>query len=176
MTGPTHLSAGILAAVIHWMITGELQLDGIILGALIPDIDDKDSTIGKCCTIISGPISWIQKGTRIIDHRMITHSIIPIAGLAYWYTVSGHKIIYGIIVGIISHIAADMLNDRGVALLYPISDFRIRFASITTGKEWESRINFLIWIVIICMLLPDKYFISILDQIVSLINFIKDVI
>jgi membrane-bound metal-dependent hydrolase YbcI (DUF457 family) len=174
ITGPTHITFSFLATAIHWKVTGEFSLDGIIIGALFPDIDDTDSIIGKCCPLISKPIGWIQKGTRFIDHRMLTHSLVPLGALFTYYTFHPYRLLFGFMEGWISHIAADLLNDRGVALLYPLSDFRIRLASITTGKVWESRINLLVWWVILAMFVPNQYWIQISDSILYIIERVRE--
>lgn len=46
-------------------------------------------------------------------------------------------VVWGFAVGYLAHIAGDMLTKEGCPLAWPVSKFRVRFASITTGHFTE---------------------------------------
>jgi membrane-bound metal-dependent hydrolase YbcI (DUF457 family) len=104
-------------------------------GALLPDIDNAHSTMGRRL----GPIS--KEIQRIAGHRTLFHSLLGLAlgsllalGLekvvAYMLNEHGfaasasivtgwHIIFFGVLFGCIMHIAADALTTGGVPLLWP---------------------------------------------------------
>jgi inner membrane protein len=146
MTGATHISVGILAAVIQYTITGESRVDGVIIGSLLPDIDHYRSIAADIWPMVSRPLKWIQKWSRIFDHRQITHCILlPL--LVYIICPCG--LTMGIGIGWGSHLLADMLNKKGVPLFLPLSYRRYNLAHIKTGGRWEIALNWCIWIGVI---------------------------
>jgi membrane-bound metal-dependent hydrolase YbcI (DUF457 family) len=163
MQGKTHFSFGILAGLLYYNYTGDNLLPimtGAVIGSLIPDIDNM-STISEFLPILHKPWRCIQRITNMLlrkvkryrkrhkklfgilmtiddlfDHRGITHSLV----VPSLMSVANHNnmIATGVVVGWISHLVADMLNDRGIPLFMPIIDYRFRIAGITTGKVGES--------------------------------------
>lgn len=84
--------------------------------ALFPDIDEKNSKLGRKIKIIS----------KIFSHRGILHSIFPIILLFLLFYHFNYSIIaYGILVGYLSHLLIDSLTLQGINFLHPISSFRI---------------------------------------------------
>jgi inner membrane protein len=141
MLAPTHSLFGLFLTLIilamfgvqsslHWSI-----LLASMFGAILPDIDITRSTIGKALFFISRPLE------RKFGHRSITHSLIGwligtilfavLMVAALWlYAVIAHKQasllnplslrwISGFSLGYFSHLILDMLNPRGVQLLWP---------------------------------------------------------
>ncbi|MCK8823812.1 metal-dependent hydrolase [Fuchsiella alkaliacetigena] len=161
MSYRTHSTFGILFALIIILISNNLNrllhsdflfvlnraepltlYLAVLIGALLPDIDHANSKI----TSKLKPLNWI---TRLfgIKHRGITHSLI---GLALFYMLI-NKILalgwinqiwyYGLLLGYISHLLADMLNPTGIPLFFPNSR-RFSFGvKITTGS-WQENIFF----------------------------------
>jgi inner membrane protein len=104
-------------------------------GALLPDIDNARSTLGRKFGIISKEIQ------RLAGHRTILHSLLGLALVAllaiglervviYFlglqgYTVpadlinTSHLVLVGMLFGYIIHIAADALTLGGVPLFWP---------------------------------------------------------
>jgi inner membrane protein len=104
-------------------------------GALLPDIDNARSTMGRKFGVISKEIQ------HVAGHRTIFHSLLGLAigsllaigleQLVFYllsqqgltlpaHIVSGsHLVFYGILFGCIMHIAADGLTQGGVPLLWP---------------------------------------------------------
>lgn len=106
------------------------------IGGLIPDIDKRQSTIGKRLFFISIPVS------KIFGHRTFTHSLLPYMLILYLLNIfkeaiSYHFVWQGLIIGALSHIALDMLNPHGVSLFYPYKK-KISILKIKTGSSLES--------------------------------------
>ena len=122
---------------------GDVLKNGLIIlaswfGSILPDIDHPTSTISKKFTLLSIPYRILQfifgkfKSTKhFVGHRGITHSLfflfIPIIiGLFFvtneWIVVG----LFGLSVGILSHLVMDMLNPTGVPLLLPLSKHKFR--------------------------------------------------
>lgn len=120
MTGKTHITAGLVASLA--LNTNAPQVALIAIGSMLPDLDHAGSTFGKKIKPIS----------RHIEHRGITHSLIfliitilisPYLGL-----------------GVLTHMALDLLNPNGIKLLYPLKyKFKVPFIStyIKTGGAVE---------------------------------------
>ncbi len=92
-----------------------------ILGSLLPDVDNPNSNVGSLCKRLS---YYLKEN---YSHRGLTHSLlfavpcllIPSFGL-----------------GVLSHILLDLLNKRGVRLLYPSkSCFVLLGGPLVTGKH-----------------------------------------
>lgn len=108
------------------------------LGSLLPDIDHPTSTMSKKFSILSIPYRILQfifgkiKYTKdFVGHRGITHSllflIIPIVVMMIgqlnpWIETA----LFGLTVGIFSHLFMDMLNPMGVPLLLPFVKKKFR--------------------------------------------------
>ncbi len=155
MLGKSHLLIGLTAGVVFDSIThvSGLPLTGatsvtvpllvnkavyyfsVGFGALLPDIDNARSTMGR-------RFGWISKEIqRIAGHRTILHSFLGLAlgsllalGLerlvSYMLALRGfmfpasvvsgsHLVFIGILFGSIMHIAADALTTGGVPLFWP---------------------------------------------------------
>lgn len=105
------------------------QLILAMLGAALPDIDHPGSWLGKRALPISAPI-WL-----IFGHRTFTHSALPVAmGVAALYTFPEQAFwLLPLLVGYISHLAADFFSDGGIPVFYP-SQKRFKFpVTVTTG-------------------------------------------
>lgn len=146
MTKNTHILGGLtLALTIEKFCFSKLNMtsfEGIInvvvfytfvgLGSIIPDIDKKNSYIGRRLPYVSKAIS------EKFGHRTFTHSIIFVI-LVYYilkYICINNDITFGITIGILSHILLDMLNFQGVALLYPLNT-KHKICKIKTNSGFE---------------------------------------
>ncbi len=172
MTGPTHriggLAAGtILISLLHINPSeGAFFITGALLGSLLPDIDNRHSSISRKWNIMSLFVHLGQKLLRgiagifpnkqkdyicsLIGHRGLTHSVIAIffvPGIIFLIMKDighmniGRMLAIGMSVGIFSHLFLDMLAG-GVPLFMPFSIKRIAFLHIKTGGvvEWIFRI------------------------------------
>jgi inner membrane protein len=130
-------------------------LVGCVIGALIPDLDQASNRLWDL--LPAG--NFIGKLFRnlLLHHRTISHSIL---GIYLFYLLlsyliphllnPGHVdyqiVIISVMIGLISHIFADMLTKDGVPLFFPFS-FKIgippfKFLRITTGNFVEKFIIF----------------------------------
>ncbi len=105
------------------------------LGALLPDIDEQSSLVGRCCGILSKEIQ------HFVGHRRFFHSLL---GLLPWallslgfyllavYLLAQHSMsmpaeivqackisFVGLLFGCLMHLAADALTKEGVPLFWP---------------------------------------------------------
>jgi inner membrane protein len=96
------------------------------VSALVPDLDDPDSIIGRTFPVIS----WITNKT--IGHRGPLHSILG-AGIFFVLILITLKFNFALLglVGYLSHMIMDSLNPPGVPWLWPIkTHFRIPLIAV----------------------------------------------
>ncbi|OON41268.1 metal-dependent hydrolase [Izhakiella australiensis] len=129
MTAEGHLIVAIAGAIFakRAALTPELAhadwwhlISAALLTCLLPDIDHPKSFLGQRLRWISHPVA------RIVGHRGFTHSLLAVCGgimllqLHFpenaWIPPDAFQ---GMVVGYLSHIAADMLTPAGVPLLWP---------------------------------------------------------
>ena len=155
MLGKSHLLVGLAAGVVFDSffhisgspLTGQTCIDvslvvskvvyycSVGFGALLPDIDNARSTLGRRL----GPIS--KEIQHVIGHRTLFHSLLGLLlgsllaiGLgqlaAYFFELRGvtlstgivnmwHLVFVGVLFGAVMHIVADALTTDGVPLLWP---------------------------------------------------------
>ena len=135
MMGRTHLVIGgaawLALAASHTMpyygaaaIAGGWFLSA--LAALGPDLDQKQSMGSRLLGPITQGISWVVRAVSG-GHRKLTHSLLGMAivlGLIGACITMLHLVLWvglAIMVGWMSHIAADMITVEGCPLLYPVS-------------------------------------------------------
>jgi inner membrane protein len=86
-------------------------------GALLPDIDHPASWVGRRLRVISRPLA------AVIGHRGVTHSLVAAFAcliVLRWEGLS-RRVIDPLIVGYLSHLAADLLTTSGLRLAWPSS-------------------------------------------------------
>lgn len=130
MVGSTHFAAGMVLA--SYLPEPTLQATAaVVLGALLPDVDTKSSFVGR----------YIPLLPEILKHRGITHY----PSLAF--VVSFFN--YPLALGMISHIALDLLNPDGVPVLGPLSKQKISIPLIRhlfpNGGTMDKLLAFLLW-------------------------------
>lgn len=155
MVGRSHLLIGLTAAVV---LDSTVHLTGpaltlapsvplelvikkaifylmVAFGALLPDIDNANSLLGR-------KLGWVSKGIqRIAGHRTIFHSLLGLLlgsllaigleqlvvyllaqrgfVLPAQFIGASHLVFVAVLFGCITHIAADSLTEGGVPLLWP---------------------------------------------------------
>lgn len=150
MNGKTHKIGGATAAMAVATVTRYggitynnyltlgIFVGAAVVGALIPDIDHKNSTISHESKVLSAIVRIFCK------HRGFTHSI-PFLGLTVFLTALSSSIKFpyvsiamgGLTVGIFSHMLLDFLNPKGIALFAPFSDKKYGIPLVTTGSVGE---------------------------------------
>ena len=154
MTGKTHLVCGLLCGeliVIGQNITDINTMSFVVLatavGAIFPDIDQPQSMMSGSSGVAKSMSRTIASVTQ---HRGITHTLAFMALI--WYLFSflmpylGH---YGptvracFIVGMISHLMLDTLNEKGIMWFWPFIWKHIHILRIRTGSPAEIIFRFL---------------------------------
>ncbi|AFP84442.1 metal-dependent hydrolase [secondary endosymbiont of Ctenarytaina eucalypti] len=149
MTAEGHLIFALASTILakKLALTSELSqgdwwhvIAGGLLTCLLPDIDHPKSMLGRRLTWLSTPIA------RLFGHRGFTHSLLAIIASIIFCTnlpPPAHAVIpldafHAMIIGYLSHIAADMLTPAGVPLLWPCKwRFRVPLFSPKKGKKYE---------------------------------------
>lgn len=172
MMAATHRLGGLAAGMALAAFTdaepvyGAVLTGCAVLGSLLPDIDNRHSTIsrkwrpaGYAVAFGQGMIRFLsnlfpakqrQYIRSLVGHRGLTHSLVPLIlmpavasgiGLAAGNPECGCLAAAGLGAGILSHLLFDMLAG-GVPLLMPFSTRRITLAHIKTGgaAEWLFRV------------------------------------
>lgn len=155
MNKPTHVLGGIALSLgcgvsINLPEQSLLSLGCLVaastFGAILPDIDKKNTAISNKHPIISFVVRLVT------THRGITHTILALlilAGLLY-FSVRALGIApviwsyYGLITGYMSHLILDMLNPEGIPLFFPVK-FKISILKIKTGGIGEYIIRLILF-------------------------------
>ncbi|MGB9097218.1 metal-dependent hydrolase [Erwinia sp.] len=148
MTAEGHLIFAIASAIFAKRadLTPELAngdwwhiVPATLLTCLLPDIDHPKSTLGQRFKWISQPIA------RVFGHRGFTHSLLAVLGGVALFHLQVPKdwvipadVFQGLVLGYLSHIAADMLTPAGVPLLWPCRwRFRLPLLNSQKGNQLE---------------------------------------
>lgn len=104
----------------------------LLIGSLLPDLDNPYSKLGRKIRPISTFIKFV------FGHRGIFHSVIPAALILFlFYYVFGLKLIGAALsIGFVLHLIIDGLTKEGINYLYPFAKFRIS-GFIKTGGFFE---------------------------------------
>lgn len=142
MLTPTHLVAGQTTFLLASVIAGhQPTLSESFLAAaasVIPDLDSKQSYIGRMVLFASGPLE------SYFGHRTVTHSLVMqvFAGFLA-YTVLPYGYFLAIMAGWLSHSMADMMTPAGVCWFWPSrvrcvipGNARYRMDSMGKGELW----------------------------------------
>ena len=130
----THLLLGIVAFLLvkdHFPSAGIMFLILVLLGSVLPDIDDGKSKIKRASGVFGSMISFLFK------HRGIFHSLLFVIFLFIVLGLWRVDYAWALSMGYISHLFGDALTPMGIALFYPLSNWRIR-GPIKVGSigEW----------------------------------------
>lgn len=129
---------------------------GLLLGSVLPDIDEPSSFIGRKTSIRvkkskkelkrdkkkgkEGEHKRIGLSTVInktFGHRGFTHSLPALALLSLILLLWNHAFVIGILWGYFLHIAGDFFSKTGVPLFKPIINRKFKIHIYTTGKRSE---------------------------------------
>jgi inner membrane protein len=140
MLTPTHLvsaqSAYLGACILAAHPPSLAEAFAALGGALLPDLDSRQSYIGRVLPFLSAPIEhWV-------GHRTLSHSLLAqlaLGALAWWTLPFGYFL--ALLAGWLSHSWIDMLNPSGVAWFWPSrarcvlpGNVRYRFATLTRAE------------------------------------------
>ena len=104
------------APLLHLPSLDPVYLSLVVAGSLLPDIDHPKSWVGRRTRPISTAIA------STFSHRGITHSAIAVIGLTTLLLHAGYRRggVSALVIGYLSHLAADMLTPRGLRLAWPL--------------------------------------------------------
>jgi inner membrane protein len=104
------------APALHVRSLDPIYLGLVVAGSLLPDIDHPKSWVGRRTRPISTAIA------ATFSHRGVTHSAIAVIGLTMLLLHAGYRRggVTALIIGYLSHLAADMLTPQGLRLAWPL--------------------------------------------------------
>ena len=116
-------------------VMNPLELGLAAVGALLPDIDHPSSWVGRRARLVSRPMA------AMIGHRGITHSFVAVLVCLIFLRWEGisRAVVDPLIVGYLSHLAADLLTTSGLRLAWP-SAKRQAIGLCRTGSFTETAI------------------------------------
>lgn len=151
----THITTS-LAATVAVSSQTDMNLSagllvGVIIGSLLPDIDEPKSKIGR-------KAPGISHATKLVfGHRGFTHTLIAtvlVGWLLFYFTTSvPFGIAQGITIGYLFHILGDSFSKSGVPLFMPFTKKHFGIPLYRTGSIIEHLI-FLLSIVALGYLIP----------------------
>lgn len=150
MTGKTHIAGGAAASaalilldpqVCQNPVSGTLRIIATsalcLLGSVLPDIDLPTSLVGHSCKLLSVSIN------KLFGHRGFLHSLafaaLPLL-LARFFAPHLMWAASALSIGILSHLALDLLNPAGEAILWPCVK-RFHVAGIRMGSAFETAVR-----------------------------------
>lgn len=139
MLGKTHIVTASSIATIPFLINSNINISayvilyaGILIGSILPDIDEPHSLIGSKLSFISYQIN-IVFGHRTITHNIFIGIIISIIGLLL-----NINIIIGIGLGIIIHILSDSITKGGInGGLFPLTSNNTKFVLLPYSLRFK---------------------------------------
>ena len=115
---PTHLVAAQTGYLIASVASGHSPYltEGMVAlcASLIPDLDSRQSIVGRVLPFISAPIEH-RFGHRTITHSLLVQTVFGV--LAYIFLPFGYFLAF--VAGWVSHSIADMMTPSGVAWFWP---------------------------------------------------------
>ena len=143
MNYKTHINGGILVGLYvnlqmsnTSIISTGVFLGGAVVGSILPDIDHKNSYIGRKAKTISKAIN------KFAGHRKVFHA--PLMYLLL-YSISlgiiNDKLllvgIKGLFLGVLSHLLLDSFTIGGLPWFYPLSKKKFSLGSVKTNSKVE---------------------------------------
>lgn len=147
---------------------------GLLLGSVLPDIDEPNSLIGRKTSIRvkkskkeikrdkkkgkEGEFKRVGISTvinKLFGHRGFTHSLPAVMLLSLLLLLSHHSFVVGVIWGYFLHIAGDFFSKTGVPLFKPVINRKFKIHIYTTGKRSEDIL--LGFIIGALVLIADKH-------------------
>lgn len=144
MNYKTHINGGIFIGLyISSQMTNSIPIistatfmGGALIGSVLPDIDHKNSYIGRKTKGVSKAIN------KFAGHRKLFHA--PLMYLILYSMTLGINInkilmlgVKGIFVGISSHLILDSFTTGGLPWFYPLSKKRFSLGKIKTNSKIE---------------------------------------
>lgn len=147
MTGKSHMIAGANIGIITILTIPAITtsgafiiVSGCILGSILPDIDSSHSIVNKPIK----PVGHIIN--KLFGHRTIFHSLLFLALIYFLIYVLNEKgiitsinqnLLFGILLGVLSHFIMDFVTIQGIPLFYPFSRKRYSLKLFKSGMKYE---------------------------------------
>lgn len=119
------LAALVLLLLLIWIAGQRLQwlaLFILVLGALLPDLDNQASLLGRALPFLSRPLQDAL-GTRQAWHTPAVAAGLAVLGLPL-LAVGGWQAWIALPLGFLAHLLVDLFSPRGIMLLWPLSRVR----------------------------------------------------
>lgn len=101
---------------------------GVVIGSLLPDIDEPNSYVGRRSFGMS------TKVKEAFGHRGMTHSLVVWGAVAAIVLIESSSLFsLGFLLGYLFHILEDFLSIQGVPLLWPFQTKRYKLPLYRTG-------------------------------------------
>jgi inner membrane protein len=154
MNATTHAVFGVAALAGASLLVGNepplYAYPAAVVAAWVPDVDNPRSRLGNglsrtkspVLNTIARPASWALRAasftlSRTVGHRTLTHSLLGVAlfvALISPVAPLSSALFFALVSGYASHLAADALNTKGVALLWPVGRrFRLLPGGVRSG-------------------------------------------
>lgn len=138
MTAVSTLFASLAIVAISFFL-----VDGYTNGRLLPAVFTVLMVAVPFLLLISlSKIPFVKNNLKfMVKHRGLMHTLIIPAFLfaaTYFIKEPTFKILVtGLMIGYVTHLAADLLTVRGCPILFPLSKKNFNLAGIKTGSVWE---------------------------------------
>ncbi len=147
----THYAFGFLVSVLFMQFVSVpypfLFVGLVTLLSSLPDIDTKNSRIGRKVWFLSIPISLVFK------HRGFFHSVFPALILFFVLRSFGWDFLaLVIVVAYMGHLLGDAMTVEGVNFLHPVSTFRIQ-GFMRTGSSFEAVVFVILFIMDVVLIM-----------------------
>lgn len=143
MNYKTHINGGILIGLyVNLQMTNTskvsigILIGGSLLGSVLPDIDHKNSYIGRKVKTVSKVINKFA-GHRKLFHAPLVYLLLYSMGLGF---VTDKLLIFGVrglFLGILSHLFLDSFTIGGLPWFYPFSKAKFSLSKIKTNGKLE---------------------------------------
>ena len=148
---------------------------GLMIGSVLPDIDEPNSFIGRRSFGLSKLIN------RLFGHRGFTHSLTCWIMLAILSLLYSNTFTISISLGYLFHLMGDLFSTSGLRLFLPFSEKRVKmFITYQTGGTREKMIFYLCIVLIMFFVLQNERLLenfstSTADWILYFLNKVKNI-
>lgn len=124
-----------------------LFISMVCVAAVLADIDNSNSKVGRRIHTISWPIE------KIFGHRNLFHSVFPLIAIAviFFYFLGWNVAGAALLIGYASHLFIDCFTHMGIGLFHPLYNKRIT-GFMKTGGMTEHLLFFLLLLINIVVL------------------------
>jgi len=143
MNYKTHINGGILIGlyvslqmVSTTKISTGILLGGSLIGSIFPDIDHKNSYIGRKAKTVSKAINKFA-GHRKLFHGPLVYLLLYSMSLGFFTNKLMIAGIRGLFLGVLSHLLLDSFTIGGLPWFYPLSKTKFSLSKIKTNSKLE---------------------------------------